>query len=178
MPLSASAVRALKQPIDSLAPTREIRRVKDLKWAELREYGPFPEKNRARNQRRCVKAGHSYERTVHRELKRIGLDGEICFRQWIMFADSNGLGWAQPDIYILLPNLILLMECKLTQSRDAEPQLLNLYLPLLRSIYQSPILALQVCKNLRTVPPKLVDGPEDLLQFPGPGVHTWHYIGN
>ena len=175
---SASVERLLKTPIEQLAPTREIRKVKGLRWTELREYGPFSGKNRNRNQKACVKKGHSYERTVHRELKRLGLGGEICAQQWIMFADSNGLGWAQPDVYVLWDDLLLLIECKLTQSRSADEQLLLLYLPLLRDIYQLPTLCLQVCKNLRVVPPKLVDGPEDLLKFPGPGVHTWHYIGN
>ena len=174
---SASAERLLKTPIETLAPRREIRKVKGLKWSELRDYGPFPGKNQNRNAKACVKKGHAYERVVHRELKRLDLGGEICFQQWIMFADENGLGWAQPDLYVLWPNLLLLIECKLTQSKSADQQLLGLYLPLLRDIYQLPILCLQVCKNLRVVPPKLVDGPADLLKFPGPGVHTWQYIG-
>lgn len=155
-------------------PSRQIRKIKGLKWAELMENGPFKDSNRGK--RACVKAGHRYEKVVLRELRRKSL-GETCFQQWIMFADENGLGWARPDIYVLLSDVVLLIECKLTQSMDADVQLLTLYLPLLRSIYQQPILLLQVCKNLRVVPKKLVEGPEELLQSPGPGVFTWQYLG-
>lgn len=169
----ASAEKLLARP-----QTREVRRVEGLKWAELREHGPFSGKHQNRNAKACVKKGHSYERSVHREIKRLDLGGEICLHQWIMFADSNGLGWAQPDIFIIWDNLLLLIECKLTQSSSAEIQLLSLYLPLLKEVYQLPTLCLQVCKNLKVVPRKFVDGPEDLLGFPSAGVHTWHYIGN
>ena len=175
---SLNVEKLLKAPISRVAPTREIRKVKGLKWAELRDYGPFSGKHQNRNAKASVKKGHSYERSVHRELKRLDLGGEICSQQWIMFADANGLGWAQPDVYLLFDNLLLLIECKLTQSKSAEVQLLSLYLPLLKKIYQVPILCLQTCKNLRVVPRKLVDGPGDLLKFPGPGTHTWHYIGH
>jgi len=173
-----SVEKLLKQRVDLVPQARPVRKVKGLKWAELREHGPFSGKNRNRNAKTCVKKGHAYEKTVLREVKRRSLGGEICFQQWIMFADSNGLGWAQPDLYVLLDDLLLLIECKLTQSESAEDQLMRLYLPLLRDIYQMPTLCLQVCKNLRVVPRKLVDGPEDLMKFPGPGVYTWHYIGN
>lgn len=155
---------------------REVRRIRGLKWAELVEQGPFPDRTQ-RGQRACVKAGHAYERKVERYLKRLDLGGEICSQQWIMFADENGLGWARPDVYILLDGVTVIFEAKLTQSRTAETQLLSLYLPLLRSIYETPMLLLQVCRNLRVVPPKLVDGPEALLRNPGPGVHTWHFLG-
>lgn len=140
------------------------------------EQGPFPDRTQ-RNQKKCVKDGHSYERKVERHLRRLDL-GELCSQQWIMFADDNGLGWARPDIYVLLDNLTLIFEAKLTQSKTAEVQLLSLYLPLLRHVYETPMLLIQVCRNLRVVPNKLVDGPEDLLQNPGPGVYTWHFLGH
>lgn len=120
---SASVEKLLKAPIP---PLKQIRHVKGLKWAELRDYGPFPGKQSNRNAKACVKKGKSYERTVLREVTRLDLGGEICFQQWIMFADENGLGWAQPDLYVLLPNLVLLMECKLTQTPDAAEQLSRL----------------------------------------------------
>ena len=172
-----SAERLLRTPIDRVAPHRVPRKVRGLLWAELRDFGPFAGKRLNRNAKACVKRGHSYERQLHRELQRRNLGGQLFFQQWILFADSNGLGWAQPDAYVLWDDLLLLMEAKLTQNKDADAQLLSLYLPLLRRIYQVPILCLQVCKNLRTAPPKLVDGPEDLLSCPGPGVHTWHFLG-
>ncbi len=166
--------------VDSVSrPRNEVRRIRGLKWAELRSDGPFPTQ---KPRRRAQKAGLAYEKKVGRTLKRMlrdgELQGELRLNQWILFADDNGIGWAQPDIYLLMEKSILLMECKLTQSDVATPQLLSLYLPLLRKIYNLPILCLQVCHNLRYVPKKIVEGPQELLSAPGPGVFAWHYLGD
>lgn len=170
----------LAASVESVArPQNEVRRIRGLKWAELREDGPFPKQ---KPKQRAHKAGMAYERKVGRWLKRMiqngELSGELCLNQWLLFADDNGVGWAQPDAYILMEKRILLMECKLTQSDVATPQLLSLYLPLLRKVYDLPILCLQVCHNLRYVPKRLVDGPRELLEAPGPGVFVWHYLGD
>ncbi|KKM17739.1 hypothetical protein LCGC14_1672780, partial [marine sediment metagenome] len=126
-------------------------------------------------------AGIAYEKVVGRELKRLvrngDLDGELILGQWILFCDINGVGWAQPDAYVLMEDKIILFEAKLTQSDSAVPQLLSLYLPLLRQIYNLPILCAQVCHNLRYVPKKLVESPQEILANPGPGVFVWHFIG-
>lgn len=170
----------LTAPVESVArPRNEVRRIRSLKWAELRDDGPFPKQ---KPKQRAHKAGLAYEKKVGRWLNRMihngELEGELRLSQWLLFADENGIGWAQPDAYILMEKGILLMECKLTQSDVATPQLLSLYLPLLRKIYNLPILCLQVCHNLRYVPKKLVEGPKELLESPGPGVYVWHYIGD
>ncbi len=170
----------LATAVDSVArPTNEVRRIRGLKWAELREDGPF---SKAKPRARAQKAGLAYEKKVGRALKRMLQDqtllGELKLNQWILFADVNGIGWAQPDAYLLRRENILLMECKLTQSDVATPQLLSLYLPLLRKIYDLPILCLQVCHNLRYVPSKLVESPQELLDNPGPGVFVWHFLGD
>ena len=173
MDLLATAVESVARP------KNEVRRIRGLKWAELRDDGPFPKQ---KPKQRAHKAGIAYEKKVGRRLGRMirdgELEGELRLSQWLLFADDNGIGWAQPDAYIIMKNGILLMECKLTQSDVATPQLLSLYLPLLRKIYNLPILCLQVCHNLRYVPKKIVEGPQELLEAPGPGVYVWHYIGD
>ena len=170
----------LTAQVESVArPKNEVRRIRGLKWAELRADGPFPKQ---KPKQRAHKAGMAYEKKVGRHLKRMvqddQLSGELRLNQWLLFADDNGIGWAQPDAYILMEKRILLIECKLTQSDVATPQLLSLYLPLLRKIYDLPILCLQVCHNLRYVPKRLVEGPRELLNDPGPGVFVWHYLGD
>ncbi len=173
MDLLATAVESMTRP------RNEVRRIRGLKWAELRDDGPFPKQ---KPKRRAHKAGIAYEKKVGRWLSRMiregELEGELRLSQWLLFADENGIGWAQPDAYILMEKGILLMECKLTQSDVATPQLLSLYLPLLRKIYNLPILCLQVCHNLRYVPKKLIEGPKELLAVPGPGVFVWHFLGD
>ena len=129
-----------------------------------------------------MKRGLAYERKVGRFLKREvqtgRLDGELRLGQWILFADQFGVSWAQPDAILIQEKMILLMECKLTQTDSVKPQLLSLYLPLLRFIYNRPIVCLQICKQLRHAPEKEVDDPQELLRYPGPGVFTWHYLGD
>lgn len=158
--------------------TSQVRRIRGLKWAELRQEAPF---RKSRPRRAALKRGNAYERVVGRELKRQisdgRLDGELFLKQWILFADQSGIGWAQPDAYILMGNRILLLEAKLTQTDSATPQLLSLYLPLLRQIYNLPILCVQVCHNLRYIPKKIVESPQEVLKNPGPGVFVWHFIG-
>ncbi len=154
-----------------------VRRIRGLKWAELREEAPF---KASRPRKAALKRGLAYEKVVGRELKRQvkagELEGELRLGQWILFADSNGPGWAQPDAFILMENRILLLEAKLTQTDSATPQLLSLYLPLLRKIYNLPILCVQVCRHLRYVPKKLVESPQEVLAKPGPGVFVWHFM--
>ena len=171
----------LSRRMDSVEVVRKkSRRIKGLKWAELRPQGPFPGKRNS-SARACVKRGNAYETKVGRFLKRQlsegALVGELTLRQWILFADENGVGWAQPDAYLITGQRILLMEMKLTQTDTATPQLLSLYLPLIRHIFNAPIVCLQVCRNLRYVPKKFVESPQELLNNPGAGVYTWHFRG-
>lgn len=164
---------------------KTTRRVKNLQWAELREYSPF---NRGGKKRKVKNSsfqrGLAYERVVGRHLKseiQAGhLGGTLVLSQWILFLDKNGYGWAQIDAFILPPPdsqdvPILLIEAKLTQTDSATAQLISLYLPLLRKIYNRPVVCLQVCKNLRHLPNKFVESPREVLENPGPGVFTWHF---
>ena len=129
MNLLATTVDSIRSPI------REHRRVRGLRWVELRPDGPF---KRPKPRRTCVKRGVAFERRVGKALKRAltssNLDGELVSEQWFLFADQDGVNWAQTDHYLITEERILLMECKLTQTDSATPQLLSLYLPLLHSI--------------------------------------------
>ena len=159
----------------STPPKTEVRRVRSLRWAELRDSGPFHGDSKPRASH--LKKGLAYEKRAGKVLQRMIRDGELSgdlyLQQWILFADAGGVQWARPDAYLVHGGGILLIECKLTQTDSATAQLLGLYLPLLRQIYNIPILCLQVCKNLRYVPSKLIEHPLELLEHPGPGVFTW-----
>lgn len=127
-----------------------------------------------------AKKGLTYERKVARLLKRLNaegeLPGELYLSQWIAYEDKNGQGFAQVDAFLVRDDLILLVEVKLTQTDYAKGQMLKLYLPLLKKIYQRPVVCLQVCKNLRRVPENKSTALE-LVKNPKPGVWTWHWLG-
>lgn len=173
-------VTLLNSPIHSVSvmpPRKDHRQVDTIRWVELREIGPF---GKTRSKRTCVKRGHTYERKVGRELRDQLLtgeleSGELHANQWLLFSDSQGINWAQPDYYIVYPKVVLLIEAKLTQTDTATPQLLSLYRPLLAFHYDRPVLCVQVCQNLRHIPPRFIESPQEVLDHPGPGVHTWHF---
>ncbi len=153
------------------------RKVEKLDWVQLTDQGPFKKQKAPR--KASVKRGLSYERKVGRTIKRRNgeLGGDLYIGQWLLFKDKHGHGKAQPDIYIVLPKLVVILECKLTQTDSVVPQLLQLYLPLIKMLYNRPVVCLQVCKNLRYKPSKLIGDVSDLINNPGPGVWTWHFIG-
>ena len=163
----------------SRAPTgpEGYRRIEGLVWVQLTDEGPIVSRKAPR--KASVKRGRSYERKVARALKREKgkYGGELFIGQWLLFRDKHGYGRAQPDAYILRPDLVVLIECKLTQTEDAEPQLLKLYLPLLRELYSRRVVCIQACHNLRYAPKKLIEDPIELINLPRTGVWTWHYIG-
>lgn len=153
------------------------RRIEGLVWVQLTDEGPIVSRKAPR--KASVKRGRSYERKVARALKREHdkFEGELFIGQWLLFKDRHGYGKAQPDVYIVRSDLVVLIECKLTQTENAIPQLLSLYLPLIKELYHRPVVCIQACHNLRYVPKKLIEDPMELIKNPRPGVWTWHYIG-
>jgi hypothetical protein len=75
-------------------------------------------------------------------------EAQIFHNQWIRFEDSNGIGYAQPDSYLVLKSRVILFECKLTETLAGYSQIEKLYKPLLLAIYQRPIILILTCKNL------------------------------
>lgn len=124
----------------------------------------------------------AYERKVGRHLKRMlqrgQIEGELFLGQWLCYSDANGIGYAQPDAFVVQEHLVVIFEAKLTQTDLARIQLLSLYAPLLKAIFNRPCVCIQVCKNLRAIPAKRIDAPQDLITHPRPGMWTWHYLGN
>lgn len=139
-------------------------------------------------------AGVTYERKfgkrLQREIDRGELEGELHSGQWLHWSGSwleyrggentlrSGKAYAQPDHYIVQPEVILLFECKLTQTDEAEAQLVSLYTPLLEHLYKRPVLKTQVCKNIRhSIGPLEIHHPRELLAYPRSTPHTWNWIG-
>jgi len=166
--------------------------IKDLYGASLSNEVPPHAKLQKGRMNSKQRAGLTYEKRVTRSLKRaIGPQGHLPHGvlragQWISFTDSNGPGWAQPDLYhwVEEAGLLFILECKLTQTPVAEWQLEHLYRPLLAHILRpDEVVMLQICKNLRPgAQPKLVSGPREALELTrrrgGPMPYVWHYRGD
>lgn len=117
-------------------------------------------------------------RKLKRLMARGDLVGELHLDQWLRFTDKNGTGYCQPDAYIVSDEAILLIEVKLTQTQTAHTQMLKLYLPLLRMMYEKPVVCLQIFKNARAVIPAKwkIKHPEELQRFPERGVFNWQVL--
>ena len=117
------------EDVQRLPPRKELRRVRGIISATLRPKGPWPKK---KPQTAAERKGYGYENSVTRYFRRLiheeEIVGALFIGQWILFSDLKGTNWAQPDIYVVMEKSILLVECKLTQSDEATPQLLSLYL--------------------------------------------------
>ena len=114
--------------------------------------------------------GLRLEKRVAKEIRH-AVPGEVFCGQWIEYLDENGLGYAQPDIFILQEDQILLLEVKLTQTENGWAQMEDLYEPLLHHIYGLPVHQCLVCQNLRWTPDILVDAADE-IQHAG----TWHFL--
>lgn len=68
--------------------------------------------------------------------------------QWFKYLDDCGLGWCQPDLIYWHGGDIFVLECKLTDKKEAYKQILGLYKPILEKLYQARVFGLVVARNL------------------------------
>jgi hypothetical protein len=104
------------------------------------------------------------------------LHGEIILGQWFSFQDENGHGYCQPDILIVTSTLVFILECKLTFTLWAWPQLRELYKPVVEKTFERPSILVQVCRNLHYVPDGMIDSIQELMDSPMDGNNTWHFL--
>jgi hypothetical protein len=121
--------------------------------------------------------GIRYEKTIGKMLRREFPEWDIHSSQWITFRDKAGLGFAQPDHYVVFSERILLIECKRTQTdRIAVPQMQELYRPLLHHIYKKPIQCVQCCKFAgRGMEVTIIDIEKALFLSPAKPL-LWHCL--
>jgi hypothetical protein len=78
-------------------------------------------------------------------------DLEFRPEQWFIYADSNGIGYAEADLVIAIKpaRIVLLFENKRTHKDRGLVQLGQLYRPLLEFVYPGfAVFGLLVCRNL------------------------------
>lgn len=163
-----------------MQPRRPCRRITNLKSARKLSEPPSRFKTKPKL-KGCRAKGITYEKLVGRRLTRRIENGdfvaELVSGQWFAFEDDFGFGFCQVDYYLICPGFIVLLEAKLTQTQSAEEQLQYLYAPVLRHIYQIPVVMVQVCKNLVQHPKQMLGDISEIINRPQSGIWTWHFIG-
>lgn len=121
--------------------------------------------------------GLRYERQLLAAL-RTTFSSPVHRGPWFHYKDHLGDGWCQPDFICEISDGALVLEAKLSWTREAEKQLKN-YLCVLHQVYDHVIGAV-VCKNLRPeTPTDLVRGTlRDAVNvsIEGGGFGIWHCI--
>ena len=120
-------------------------------------------------------AGIRFERSLAKALKH------AIHGQWFHFIDANGPGWCQPDLIICGKKRTIVLECKLTFTRDAHDQLEGLYRPILTKAYGTEVVGVVVCKNLTPYMPGevIVDSLEEAISasFEGAKAPVLQWLG-
>lgn len=114
--------------------------------------------------------GLRFERTVERALPQ-ALHG-----QWFHFVDNNGPGYCQTDsLFLDASGRLCLVECKLTDTFEADSQMQGLYLPVLRTLFDGEIHSIVVVKYLSplTERSRVVASWDAALAHPAPVLHAF-----
>lgn len=140
-----------------------MRVVQGLRRVELTDRPDCIPKARPRG---LAAKGLTYERQVGKRLAKAWPN--VVGHQWFRFWDREGPGFCQTDYYIVLPNQVLLIECKLTETPRGFEQIGLLYRPILSELYGLPVTGVMVCRNLVSrTSPCLIRNVQESLRAPG-----------
>jgi hypothetical protein len=136
--------------------------------AILRERPTFiPKAKRLRGSRA---AGMAYEKKVGKVLRI--LFKEVHSARWFEYEDSARAGVCQVDHFVVLPEKIILVECKLSETEEAWSQMADLYAPILAQHYRRGVARVQAARHLRTGRKLLSD-----INAAKPGQeYLWHLL--
>lgn len=140
------------------------RKVKDLIWVTPAD-NPWP----PTRPRGSKGAGLRYQRKV--TLHTGGIGGK-----WYKFLDANGVGFCSPDVLLPQQKLLLVLEVKLTDTPQAQEQLLDLYIPVLRQLWPGPIRGIVVAKSLTPASHSVCRSLREAITHPAPAP-VLHWLG-
>jgi hypothetical protein len=152
------------------------RKIEELYYASLLterpRYIPMPKRlNGSQSQ------GVAYEKKVVRHLKARFPQARFHYHQWIQFADKNGSGVCEPELFVILRECVLLFECKRTGTLNGKLQLEGLYKPVLELIFARPVRCCLVCKHTAVeTPGPFFETPEAFIASEAE-FGTWHWLG-
>jgi hypothetical protein len=119
--------------------------------------------------------GLAYQHKVEKFLRRELIDVQVG--KWIEFYDANGSGYAQPDVFIVGPWSVVLLESKLKETQWGHAQIDHLYRPLLRYIFGRPVVGIMACKFIQFTPEFLISHPAEVLDETTERTYIWHWLG-
>jgi hypothetical protein len=122
------------------------RKVDRLQWARLCERPSVLPKRRV-HYRNLKAVGLRFEKAVCAAVKSLRM-GATVHGQWFEYFDANGHGYCQTDVLVLRRDDALVLECKLTEVEEAEAQLEDLYVPIVRRVYRLPVVGIVVVRHL------------------------------
>lgn len=97
---------------------------------------------------------------------------------WFGYADEAGTGFAEIDHLIFHRRGIIIVECKLTQTPNAEAQIKELYRPLVQMVFPGVLVqGVQICKNIWHEPALPVNSLREVVASGSEDIHTWHHLG-
>lgn len=142
--------------------------VRGLVWASPAERPDLP-KSRPWGTKAL---GLQYERRVAKALPR------AKHGPWYEFRDEDGRGVCQPDLVLLLAKLVLVIECKLSDTLAGESQLKDLYLPVCALAHSRPAFGLVICKHVKPWSTQVCGSLEEALHaLSGTSVPRLHWLG-
>lgn len=116
--------------------------------------------------------GLTYEKKVGRVLRTYW--DNVKSGVWFAFVDRNGPGVCQVDHFVVLPDQVLLVECKLSESDVAWLQIRDLYGPILADYFGLTVTGVQATRHVRSAD-ALMDVRE-AIACPG-RQSLWHCLG-
>lgn len=129
-------------------------------------------------------AGIRFQKSMERELRKWagGRGASLESGPWFEFEDSRGLGRCQPDFLLGLPSgEKFILECKLTSTLQAWPQLCGLYVPVVEEALGGTFKPLVVVKNLHPSTAHYAtygELPEALASAASGRRTLWHSLGH
>jgi hypothetical protein len=148
-----------------------VRVISRLSAASPRSSNPWGAK-RPRRAKGSRARGLAYEKLVAQAIPG-ALHG-----QWFDFLDAAGPGCCCPDVLLLAKRATVCIEVKLTDCDEGREQLSLLYAPILRWIYQKPVLLVLVVKHLTPRSTLVVEDLRSALRLAESGaIPTLHWLG-
>jgi hypothetical protein len=151
------------------------RTVHNISWAKECTAKPYSRGGRRTTGTRAK--GISYERLLAKQLRCTLPD--VKHGQWFVYHADGLLGYCQTDFIRHSSTATYVLECKLSNVEQATEQLLDLYFPVLRRVYDKPVYGIIVTRSVHRVPDlaHITNSLSEALRLAESRVPVLHWLG-